>query len=256
MKKLCCIFLSVLATLSLSACSSDVPHEDYDTLYQNYSELLESHKEFRAKNEELNAELSDLQSTYDSLQSTYDSLKVTYKTLQTNFDTLQSNLATIQAEFDSYKEKMQPYETLEAAEAQARQIEAERIIAEQKAAEEAAAAEAAVALAAEEAKGYETGITYDNLARRPDDYKDSKVKFTGKVLQVLEGDGYVQIRFAIDRDYDKVVLCEYNPSIVDSRILEDDIITIYGVSMGTITYQSAMNVPITVPAILIDRIDQ
>lgn len=242
MKKICFLFLSALATLSLFACGSNASQESFDALSQKYSELLESHKDFRAENEELNVELSALQSTYD--------------TLQANYNTLQTNFNTLQAEFDSYKERMQPYETLDAAEAQARQIEAERIIAEQKAAEEAAAAEAAAALAAEEAKGYETGITYDNLARRPDDYKDKKVKFTGKVIQVLEGDGYVQIRLAINSDYDKVVLCEYDPSIVDSRILEDDIITIYGVSVGTITYQSAMNVPITIPAILIDRIDQ
>ncbi len=46
------------------------------------------------------------------------------------------------------------------------------------------------------------------------------------------------------------------PSIVDSRILEDDIITIYGVSVGTVTYTSTLNMQITIPAILIDRIDQ
>ena len=55
---------------------------------------------------------------------------------------------------------------LEEAEAQ-RKAEEE---AAQKAAEEAAAA----AAAKEEAKGYETGITYDQLARTPDDYKGKK----------------------------------------------------------------------------------
>lgn len=47
--------------------------------------------------------------------------------------------------------------------------------------------EAAAAKAAEEAQGYETGITYDQLARTPDDFKGKKVKFTGKVVQVIEG---------------------------------------------------------------------
>lgn len=241
MKRLYCIFLSILLMLSLSACGNN-GQISYDELEKNYLELLESHKELSANTESLTAQLNALKSDYE--------------TLQANYDTLNENFDTLKIEYDSYKEKMQPYESLEVAEAQARQIEAERIIAEQQAAEEAEAAAAAAAAAAEEAKGYETGITYDNLARRPDDYKDNKVKFTGKVIQVLEGDGFIQIRLAIDQDYDKIVFCEYDPSIVDSRILEDDIITIYGVSLGTITYTSSMNVPITIPAILINRIDQ
>ena len=78
------------------------------------------------------------------------------------------------------------------------------------------------AKAAEEAKGYETGITYDQLARTSDDYKDKKVKFSGKVVQVIEGDGSVQIRLAVNDDYDTILLGEYNTSIVSSRALEDD----------------------------------
>lgn len=30
--------------------------------------------------------------------------------------------------------------------------------------------------------GYETGITYDQLARTPDEFKEKKTQFTGKVL--------------------------------------------------------------------------
>lgn len=33
----------------------------------------------------------------------------------------------------------------------------------------------------EEKKGYDTDITYDQLARTPDDYKYKKVKFEGKI---------------------------------------------------------------------------
>lgn len=189
-------------------------------------------------------------------QEEYDALQADYDKLSASNDELQNKLDVLQSEYDSYKTKMEPYENLEAAEAEARQIEADKVIAEQKAAEEAAAAEAAAALAAEEAQGYETGITYDNIARNPDDYTGKKVKFSGKVIQVIEGSGTVQIRLAINSDYDQVVLCEYDSSITDSRILEDDIITIYGTSVGTITYQSTMGGQITVPGILIQRIDQ
>lgn len=243
MKKFYCCFLSILILLSLSACGgAEVPMANFNALSDKYSEL-------QTQFDELNANYNDLQKEFDKLTENDDTLLQKLNDLQQAYNNLQS-------EYDSYKQKMEPYEALDAAEAQARQIEAERILAEQKAAEEAAAAEAAAALAEEEAKGYETGITYNDLARRPDEYVDKKVKFTGKVLQVLEGDGYIQIRLAINSDYDKVVFCEYDPSIVDSRILDDDIITIYGVSIGTITYQSTMGGPITIPGILIDRIDQ
>lgn len=116
--------------------------------------------------------------------------------------------------------------------------------------------EAAAAKAAEEAKGFETGITYDQLARTPDDYIGSKVKFYGKVVQVIEGDDSVQLRLAVNGDYDNILFLEYDASLVKSRVLEDDMITIYGVSAGTITYKSTMGGNITIPAVLVSKIDQ
>ncbi|MDO5118398.1 MAG: hypothetical protein Q4D34_07925, partial [Eggerthellaceae bacterium] len=127
--------------------------------------------------------------------------------------------------------------------------------AEEEAAAAAQAAEEEAARAAEEAMGYETGITYDQIARTPDDYKGSKVMFYGKVIQVIESDDRVQIRLAVDGDYDTVLLGEYDASIVSSRVLEDDWITIYGISAGTITYKSTFGGNITVPGVLIERID-
>ena len=78
-----------------------------------------------------------------------------------NFMTFEEMTAA-QAEAEKAKAEEEKRQ-LEEAEAQ-RKAEEE---AAQKAAEEAAAA----AAAEEEAKGYETGITYDQLARTPDDYK-------------------------------------------------------------------------------------
>lgn len=116
--------------------------------------------------------------------------------------------------------------------------------------------EEAAAKAAEEAKGYETGITYDQLARTPDDYMGKKVKFSGKVIQVIEGDDSVQIRLAVDNNYDTILLGEYTTSTVSSRVLDDDQITIYGTSVGTISYQSTMGGKITIPGVYIEKIDQ
>ena len=131
---------------------------------------------------------------------------------------------------------------------------------EQKAAEEEAKQkaeeEAAAAKAAEEAQGYETGITYEQLARTPDDYEYKKVKFTGKVVQLIEDDDEIQIRLAVNSDYDTILFCGYSPDIVSSRVLEDDIITIYGISVGLISYESTLGGKITIPAVYVERIDQ
>lgn len=121
---------------------------------------------------------------------------------------------------------------------------------------EAAAKEKAKAEEEEERIGYDTGITYDQLARTPDDFIFEKVKFRGTVVQVMEGDGTNQIRLAVNDDYDTILLGEFDSTVVDSRILEDDTITIRGVSSGLITYESTMGGSISIPGISIEQVEQ
>lgn len=109
---------------------------------------------------------------------------------------------------------------------------------------------------AEEKLGYETGITYDQLARTPDDFEDSLVKFTGEVIQTLEEDGQVDMRLAVDGEYNNILYCVYESNIVSSRVLEGDTITIYGTSMGLYSYESTTGVTITIPCVWVDKIDQ
>ena len=73
---------------------------------------------------------------------------------------------------------------------------------------------------------------------------------------MIEGDGSVTIRFAVNDDYDKVIIAEYDSSIVSSRVLEDDYITVYGYSLGLYTYEATMGNNITIPSMMIDKIDQ
>ena len=140
--------------------------------------------------------------------------------------------------------------------ARAKAEEEARIAAEKKAEEERIAKEKAEE---EERKGYETGITYDQLARTPDEYKNKKVKFYGKVVQVIEGNGETKLRIATKSNsyggyYDDVVLVYYNSSLTSSRVLEDDMITIYGISQGLYSYESTMGGNITVPLIAVKEI--
>ncbi len=102
--------------------------------------------------------------------------------------------------------------------------------------------------AAAEAKSYETGITYEQLARTPNNYKGQKVKFSGEVVQVLEGTTETQLRLAVNGDYDCILFCRVpKAKTTNMRILEDDYITIMGVSNGLITYESTLGGHITIP---------
>ncbi|MFB8435112.1 hypothetical protein [Enterococcus durans] len=102
---------------------------------------------------------------------------------------------------------------------------------------------------------YNTGITYDTLTRTPDEHIGNKVTLSGEIIQVIEGDDASQYRMAVDQDYDKMVLIEVPTDQLSSRILENDLITIYGVSQGTIDYESNIGGTNTVPAITVDKFE-
>lgn len=113
----------------------------------------------------------------------------------------------------------------------------------------ASSREASSKAAEQEPTQYKTGITFDQIARTPDDYKGKKIEFTGKVLQVMEEDDYTQIRLAVNGDYDNVILVDIDSDIMNgSRILEDDLVTVSGISDGTTTYESTSGANITIPA--------
>ena len=129
-------------------------------------------------------------------------------------------------------------------------------IAEEKAkkeAEEKAKAEEEAKKQAE-AQKYETGLTYEDLARNPSQHMLKYVKFEGKIIQVMKGDGYTQYRMAINDDYDKVVLIEIsNDKLVSGNILEDDYIYIKGQFLMEQTYKTVLGAEMTIPAIVVDE---
>lgn len=102
---------------------------------------------------------------------------------------------------------------------------------------------------------YETGITYEQLARTPKDYEGQRVKFAGKVIQVMDGGKKIQLRIAVNSDYNNILFVYYASSIIDIRVLDDDMITLYGTSKGLQTYQSTLGGNITIPLIAIEKIE-
>lgn len=214
------IALSLISLFLLSGCGNE---EEINSLNAEISEL-------KANIEQLNNEKSQLQAKVDEAAPWF-------KMTESEREAEQQRIAT---------------EKANAEKAEQERLAAEKAAAEKKAAEEKAEQER------QEKIGYDTGITYEQLARTPDSYEGKKVKFKGKVIQVTEDasdNSLVTLRIAVNSDYDKVILVGYSPSIVSSRVLEDDIITIYGVSKGLYTYQSTMGGAITIPLISVDKID-
>lgn len=94
--------------------------------------------------------------------------------------------------------------------------------------------------------------SYKDIARNPDNYKGSKAKFTGKVIQVSEGwFNKVVLRVDVTKGeygiWDDTVYVNYKYSDGESKILEDDIITMYGTLDGRETYTSVLGAEITIP---------
>ena len=103
---------------------------------------------------------------------------------------------------------------------------------------------------------YSSDYSYNTIARDSESYKDTKVKYRGKVLQEGDsGQGLHYIRFAVDSNYDTVLFVTYDSGQVTGRILEDDILTIYGTVVGDYSYETVMGATVTLPWIHADIID-
>lgn len=105
-----------------------------------------------------------------------------------------------------------------------------------------------------EAQKYNTGLTYEDIARNPAGNAGKLLTFSGKILQVMKGNGVTQYRMAVDDNYDQVVLIEIdNKLLSNGNILEDDHITIKGTFIMEYTYQTVMGAEKTIPAIVVDE---
>ena len=102
---------------------------------------------------------------------------------------------------------------------------------------------------------YNTGLTFEDLARSPEENSFKAVTLEGTIVQVMQGDDYSQYRLAVYDDYDQMVLIEIDNSQLGTRILENDYIKIYGTFMGEYSYESTLGGVITVPAIVVDKFE-
>lgn len=221
-KKLVTLILSGLISISMVGCGNS------DELESKISELEKENQTLVSENSKLETENTQLESKNKTLQDKVDQATPWFEMKEEEQKQLEEKLA---------KEK------------------AEKEAAEKKAKEEAEAKEKAEA-EAKEKQGYETGITYDQLARTPDKYKDQKCKFRGEVIQVMEDDNYVSIRLAVGGGSNVLYVVIPSSILNNERILEDDYITVYGTSTGVITYTTVMGNELTIPSMLAAKLDR
>lgn len=102
--------------------------------------------------------------------------------------------------------------------------------------------------------GYQT-ISYDDLMRYSDDYIGQSVQYVGEVVQVMEAeDGTFELRVAVTKSeygiYTDVIYVSYG----GARVLEQDIVTVQGESVGLLSYETVMGNKITLPHVKADSI--
>lgn len=95
-----------------------------------------------------------------------------------------------------------------------------------------------------------TTIDYDELAKNPDDYKGTKVAYTGQIFQIQEDYGVSVILLSVtDMGYDiwdDNIWVDYPGEIQGA---EEDIITVYGVVKGEQSYETQIGGETYVPKI-------
>ena len=90
---------------------------------------------------------------------------------------------------------------------------------------------------------------YKDMARNPDNYKGENITLKGEVIQVLESGKKIEMRVNMNNDYDQTFYVLYTLKSNEGRILENDIVKIYGNFEGLMSYKSVLGAEITLPLI-------
>ena len=234
-----CLFLGVRIGMD-----GMVDSEKYEDLKDKHNKQVEINSDLMSNKEAIEKELADLKEktkSYVELNETEKSI-VDTKIQEVRQATKEEAEAEQKRIAEEQAQKAAEEQAKREAEEQAKKEEEERKKAEEQAkkeAEEQARREA-------EAHKYETGLTWEQIAR--EGKKGTLGQFEGKIIQVMNGDGFTQYRVAINGDYDQVMLIEVKNGVAKETLLEDDYVYFKGESLGTITYTTVMGAEMTIPA--------
>ena len=187
-------------------------------------------------NQKLNDKIDEKQSSCDSIQKQYDNLLSKNLQLDTDYEKLKEENEELQAQIE---ELTNPKTDLEESEETGELSDELNTF---------------VNSNMEDVSMFRSDVSYDEIARHPNDYDGELLTFSGEVAQVIEGDGMTELRIAVDGDYDDIIYGIYDNRILDSRLLEDDKIQFYGESCGIISYQSTLGDTISIPSMSIYKI--
>lgn len=108
-------------------------------------------------------------------------------------------------------------------------------------------------------------FSFKDVSRNPDKYKGKLYKIVGEVIQVQESsilfsdDKSLELRVNVTKDkygyWGDTIYVTYTLASGADRILEDDIITIYGECLGSETYTSVLGSSVTLPSIAAQYIE-
>lgn len=94
---------------------------------------------------------------------------------------------------------------------------------------------------------------YESIARYPERFVDAAILFEGEVVQVVEENDEYILRVNVTWNgyyYEDTIWVEYTrKDSDDGRILEGDIVSIYGYGADVVTYESVLGSSITIPAV-------
>lgn len=184
----------------------------------------------------LNDKIDEKQSSCDSIQKQYDNLLSKNLQLDTDYEKLKEENEELQAQIE---ELTNPKTDLEESEETGELSDELNTF---------------VNSNMEDVSMFRSDVSYDEIARHPNDYDGELLTFSGEVAQVIEGDGTAELRIAVDGDYDDIIYGIYDNRILDSRLLENDKIQFYGESCGIISYQSTLGDTISIPSMSIYKI--
>ena len=165
----------------------------------------------------------------EEVKSNEEEVYAKYTEARENYNTVKEDYDTVKSKYDKIQEKLE-------------EIEAEK---KRKAEEKA------------EKEKYNTGLTYNQLNRNPDDYVGEYVKFSGEVIQVSEGLFSDVWRLNVNGNYNQTLYLTVPSSLTtNNRVVEDDWVTIYGVSEGIETYTTIFGASVSIPSVSVDKISR
>lgn len=105
-------------------------------------------------------------------------------------------------------------------------------------------------------------FNYEEIFRYAEEYNGKYAKFTGEVIQVQDN-SYSDVKLYTLRidvtktkyGYEDTIYVTYFPMENTTRILEKDIVTVYGTLTGLETYESVLGSQITIPSLFSSYIE-